>query len=388
MAEKDKLHQTMRIDLIPEVPTEPVKGKKKRVVLAPPTRKLRRRPAPATPAEKVSDYDQLLQSLYDAAIIADLDGKVLDVNLRAEEFLLYTRDELKGISLSDVVSGADADLMAQLEQNLETSRFGLINAYCIRKDGTYFPAEIAVNRLSIRGTQLCFFLRDITLRKQEQEMLMTEHNAIQNAVNGIAIVDLESRVEYINPAVLEMWAYTDMEEVRTYDVRGLFLDQNAAGEMIAAVMDDSEHGWTADMIAVRKDGSQFHVQVSASCNRNTDGEPIGLVFSFADISDRHRAAEAEKEAERRRVMLESLGAACHHLGQPATVLLANLGIIQKRLDGADDLVKELVKTSIEAAESLGAILHKLNTVNEYKTTQYLERREGTDTEENRILDIV
>ena len=111
------------------------------------------------------------------------------------------------------------------------------------------------------------------------------------------------------------------------------------------------------------------------------------MFTFADIRDRRRAAEAEKEAERRRVMLESLGAACHHLGQPATVLLANLGIIQKRLDGAEDLVVELVKTSIDAAESLGSILHKLNTVNEYKTTQYLERRDGADSEENRILDI-
>ena len=386
MAENEKLSRTMRIDLIPEVPAEPVKGKKKRVVLAPPTRKLRRAAMPTTAATQVSDYEQLLQSLYDAAIIADLDGKIIDVNPRAEEFLQYTRDELKVLTISEVVSGADASLIGQLQGNLETSRFALIQAYCVRKDRSFFPSEIAVNKLSIQGTQLCFFLRDITVRKQAEEMLMTEHNAIQNAGNGIAIVDLESRLEYINPSVLEMWGYAEADEVLTYDVRALFLDQGAANNMIAAVMGD-EHAWTADMVAVRKDSSQFDVQVSASCNRNADGEPIGIVFSFADISDRRRAAEAEKEAERRRVMLESLGAACHHLGQPATVLLANLGIIQKRLDGADDLVRELVKTSIEAAESLGAILHKLNTVNEYKTTQYLERREGSDTEENRILDI-
>jgi len=382
----EKLSQTMRIDLIPEVPKEPVKGKKKRVVLAPPTRKLRRAPMPATATAEVSPYEELLQSLYDAAIIADLDGKVVDVNPRAEEFLQYNRDELKAMSISEVVSGADASLLGQLQENLEMSRFALIQAYCVRKDGSYFPSEIAVNKLSIEGTQLCFFLRDITVRKQSEEMLMTEHNAIQNAGNGIAIVDLEARLEYINPSVLELWGYAEAEEVLNYDVRGLFVNQDAANDMIAAVMGD-EHAWTADMVAVKKDGTQFDVQVSAACNRNADGEPIGIVFSFADISDRRRAAEAEKEAERRRVMLESLGAACHHLGQPATVLLANLGIIQKRLDGADDLVKELVKTSIEAAESLGAILHKLNTVNEYKTTQYLERREGSDTEENRILDI-
>ena len=86
-------------------------------------------------------------------------------------------------------------------------------------------------------------------------------------------------------------------------------------------------------------------------------------------------------------MLESLGAACHHLGQPATVLLANLGIMEKRLTSQDQLVNDLVKSSIEAAETLGDILHRLNTVNEYKTTQYLERTEDEDSPDNRILDI-
>ena len=85
-------------------------------------------------------------------------------------------------------------------------------------------------------------------------------------------------------------------------------------------------------------------------------------------------------------MLESLGAACHHLGQPATVILANLGIMERKAENADPALQELVRMSIEAAETLAEVLHKLNTVNEYRTTQYLER-EGEDSEENRILDI-
>jgi hypothetical protein len=133
------------------------------------------------------------------------------------------------------------------------------------------------------------------------------------------------------------------------------------------------------------DGVAFDVQISAARNRNADGESVGCVFSLVDISDRKRAEDAERELERRRVMLESLGAACHHLGQPATVLLANLGIIQKRWEIDDEVVMELVQGSITAAETLGDILHKLNTVNEYRTTAYLERPDGSDFPENRIL---
>jgi len=56
-------------------------------------------------------------------------------------------------------------------------------------------------------------------------------------------------------------------------------------------------------------------------------------------------------------------------------------------DTQDPLVKELVTSSITAAEALGDILHKLNTVNEYKTTHYLDGRDDPDAVGNRILEI-
>jgi len=170
------------------------------------------------------------------------------------------------------------------------------------------------------------------------------------------------------------------------DVRDLLSDRDAASEMIGTVMGNGDT-WSGEMVGLRNDASEFNVAVSAVCNRNADGDTIGMVFSFVDVSDRMRAEEATREAERHRVMLESLGAACHHLGQPATVLLANLGIIQKKLNSGDDIVPKLVQTSIDAVKSLGKILHKLNTVNEYKTMHYLGRGEGTDAEANRILEI-
>jgi len=61
----------------------------------------------------------------------------------------------------------------------------------------------------------------------------------------------------------------------------------------------------------------FDVQVSASCNRNSDGTIIGLLFAFVDISGRKRAQTAEREAERNRAMKESLLAACYQVGNLA-----------------------------------------------------------------------
>ena len=232
-------------------------------------------------------------------------------------------------------------------------------------------------------------MRDITLRRQAEEMLRTEHNAIQNAGNGIAVADVGARLEYVNPAVVTMWGMRDAESVVGTDVRTLLGTADEVETMLNAVLRDLVP-WTGEVATRRHDnGVEFHVQISAAPNRNSDGEPVGVVLSFVDTSDRQRAERAMRETERQRVMLESLGAACHHLGQPATILLANVGILKRKLEGInDDVVVELVQSSHEAAETLGEILHKLLAVNTYKTVPYLEKDERSQNgREDRILDI-
>ena len=235
---------------------------------------------------------------------------------------------------------------------------------------------------------LCFFIRDITLRRQAEEMLRTEHNAIQNSSNGIAVIDLNTDIEYANPAIARMCGLESSDELLGRSICDLFADRDTMFGMLQEVVEKQE-SWIGEMKGRGGDeGEEVDIQVSAACNKNSDGEVVGVVISLLDIADRKKAEEAMREAERHRVMRESLGAACHHLGQPATVLLANLGIMQRKLDGSgDEMVAELVKSSIEAAETLGEILHKLNTVNEYKTTRYLDRPDGVDSDENRILEI-
>jgi PAS domain S-box-containing protein len=382
--DKEKLSQTMRIDLIPDTPAEPQVGKKRRLVITSPNR-MRRAKARTAELNSDSRYHELLQSIYDAALICDLEGNIVDANARAIEFLLYGRTELVDMTVFNVISGADESLIHTLCDNLEDERYTLIQAYCRRKNATLFPAEIAVNKLNLGEMHLCFFLRDITWRRQAEAMLRTEHNAIQNAYNGIAVADIEAKLEYVNPAVARMWGYDGPADLLETDVRDLLCDVDKASEMIGSVMGDGAD-WTGEMLATGRDGQEFDVAVSAVCNRNSDGDIVGMIFSMADVSDRKAAEVAQRENEQHRVMLESLGAACHHLGQPATVLLANLGIIQKKLASGDDVVPKLVDSSIEAVKTLGQILRKLNAVNEYKTTYYLGD-ENDESAQSRILEI-
>jgi hypothetical protein len=144
--------------------------------------------------------------------------------------------------------------------------------------------------------------------------------------------------------------------------------------------------WRGEMNVAKLSGDKLDLGVLAACNRNSDGDTVGIVFSFTDLSDRKRADDAIRKADRQRVMLESLGAACHHLGQPATVLSVSIGVIKSQLSSEDTLINELVDTSVKASERLGDVLRKLNEVNVYRTTSYLNA-DSESRSTGRILDI-
>jgi len=378
----------MRIDLIPDVPKEASEGdSQRRVVVSSGASRRNQTDLSSPDADAAGDsrYHELLHSIYDAALITDMQGVIAEVNTRAVEFLQWSREELVGVAIEDVISGADASLIETLAENLKKERYTLIQAHCMREDGSLFPAEIAVNQFRIGEGNLCFFLRDITIRRQAEEMLRTEHNAIQNAANGIAIADLASNLEYVNPAFALMLGHESPESLSGVDVRTVLGAGEVIDEMLEAVLINGE-AWNGEITAQKPSGETVDLGVHATCNRNSDGDTVGIVFSFTDLSDRNRAEEAVRESERQQVMLESLGAACHHLAQPATVLMANLGIIKPRLNTSDQLVTDLIDNSLEAVTRLGDVLHKLNEVNEYRTTRYV----GSDSDSSTtsmILDI-
>ncbi len=383
-----QLSRTMRIDLIPDVPSKPEGDARTRLQFT------KRSGAPVLrnprlePRREDSHFQRLLQHLYDAAVLTDLTGRILDVNVRAEEFFRCGKADLLDADISEVIHGADETVVQTVSENLENERHTLIQAYCSRRDGSLFPAEIAVSKLNIGEVMLCFFIRDITIRRQAEEMLITEHNAIQNSGSGIAVVDLEGLVEFANPTMERMWRCPEHDGLLGMNLRDLMVDRDAAERMMRELLQGDTISWVEDMRARRLDASEYFVQISGTRNRNAEGETVGCVFSLVDISDRKRAEDAERELERRRVMLESLGAACHHLGQPATMLLGNLELLKERLPDTDADTQKLVQGSLDAMERLSAVLRRLTAVNEYRTTRYIHGGENqTEDGGERILEI-
>jgi len=289
--------KTVRIDLMPEVEG---RGPSSRDVLTPDhlvkaAWSTRQRQSAATAAATRSRYEELLQSVYDAAVITSSSGRILEVNGRAVEFLRHERSALCAMSFIDVLDGADETLMKSISDTLEQERFALLQAYCRRRDGSSFPAEIAVSRLSGGKVRLCFFIRDISVRRQTEEMLRTEHTAVQTCGSGIAITDVEGLLGYVNPAFVRMLG-SDSEALLHGDIRMVLGDSDVVSELMESALGDDQT-WMGELEIVNADNEPLFIQISATCSRGADGDPWGIVFSFADITPHKRAEEALEAAQ-------------------------------------------------------------------------------------------
>ena len=101
-----------------------------------------------------------------------------------------------------------------------------------------------------------------------------------------------------------------------------------------------------------------------------------LTRAIGNVVEKRRLRDAVERqrselmaAERQRVMFESIGAACHHLGQPTTVLSAYLQLMQRQEQ--DPALLAMVNNSLDSVQAIADVLDRLRNVNAYRTEPYL-----------------
>ena len=80
--------------------------------------------------------------------------------------------------------------------------------------------------------------------------------------------------------------------------------------------------------------------------------------------------EVKLEADRQRIMIESIGAMCHHLGQPATVLSMCLYALKNNPSSED--APRILADCETAFNAMAETLDKLRTTVNYRSESYLD----------------
>jgi PAS domain S-box-containing protein len=137
-------------------------------------------------------YRGLLEAAPDAMVVVDGRGEIVLLNVQAEKQFGYSRDELLGQPVTNIIPEGFAErIIADDLRSAEAALAQVIGTglelVALRKDGTEFPIEIMLSPLeSAEGILVTAAIRDISARKAAAAALLqkVEELARSNAELG------------------------------------------------------------------------------------------------------------------------------------------------------------------------------------------------------------
>ncbi len=152
------------------------------------TSAIKRKQALADLERSEANYRDIFEGVQDAIFVQSLDGRILDVNLRACEMYGWDREEMLTKTVLDLVpEGHPVVLPAELlERGTVENVFETIN---VRASGETFPVEITTRIQQLFGEQaMLVVVRDVTEARQAQKRahLQDRLAAVGQLAAGIA----------------------------------------------------------------------------------------------------------------------------------------------------------------------------------------------------------
>jgi PAS domain S-box-containing protein len=261
-----------------------------------------------SPTEIVLSARVLLEAAPDAMVVVDPLGEIVAANMQAEKMFGYTRAQLLGKSLGELIPPKYRASHKQHREaffrapQVRTMGVGL-KLFALQNGGTEVPVDISLSPLVIEsGTFVIASIRDVTehrlteaaLRESEERLRMAtqagkmfayEWNAatdkIAHSEGGASILG-EDQGTHTGQHILTMLPEEDRERLIA---GGTQLSPEKPYLQISHRM-------------VRSDGTMIWVEQSSRAYFDEHGKLLRIVGMLADITDRVGAQEALRQKER------------------------------------------------------------------------------------------
>ena len=198
----------------------------------------------------------LVEQAADAFFLIDHQGRIVDVNQRACDSLVYARAELLRLTVADIdpvrITSGTGDPLPSGE------------GVHVRKDGSTFPVDVRSGPFEWQGgSALLALVRDIVERKEEQEALAVLAKFSSESTNPVLRFGADGTVLYSNTAgdpLLTEWG-TQVDGVAPEAWWGMVRDTIDSGQTAQAEVALGSRWLSVDLVPV---GSAGYVNMYGS----------------------------------------------------------------------------------------------------------------------------
>ncbi|MFA5863741.1 MAG: PAS domain S-box protein [Phycisphaerae bacterium] len=256
-----------------------------------------------------ANYRAIFDAFNDVIIVHDLQtGQIVDVNQRVSEMYGYQANELRGVSLDQLIPQGNPPYTIHCAmEKIQKAAQGepqLFEWKAIQKSRRQFWVEVSLKCAVIGGkARVLAVVRDIDQRKQVEAAFRESERrfkAILDNVKLVAVmVDDSCQITYANDFLLKLtdWKRQEVIGKNWFDhfipleirdkIRHLFLDNLTTGDIPFHYEND----------IITRSGQTKTISWNNTLLRNTQGSIIGTTSIGEDITDRKRAEEAMRKAK-------------------------------------------------------------------------------------------
>lgn len=306
----------------------------------------------------------MLNSALDGIISIDHEGNVIEFNHSAEKMFGYTRDEVLGREMAELIvppglrSGHREGLARYLKTGVGPVLDQRLELTAIRRNGEEFPVEVSITRIEMPGPPLFTgYVRDITeakLAEQQRQETERRFRMLVEQIQDYAIfmMDPEGRATSWNVGVRRLLGYEEEEFIGLKVFKAAFTPED-----LEAGIDEAELRQAAtegrggdDRWKLRKDGSRFWASGITTALHDENGELLGFMKVMRDQTDRKRledelrkiAADLSEADRRKTEFLATLG---HELRNPLAPIRTGLEVMRLARDEPETI--EEVRLTME-----------------------------------------
>jgi PAS domain S-box-containing protein len=322
-------------------------------------------------------YRGLLEAAPDAMVVVNPTGEIVLLNVQAENQFGYSRDELIGQKVRNIIPQGFAErLIADGTRSATEALAQQIGAGIElvgrRKDGSEFPIEIMLSPLeSADGILVTAAIRDISVRKAAESHLARMEGRyrglLEAAPDAMVVVNVAGEIVLLNVRAEKEFGYSRDElvgqKVKNIIPEGFAERIIADGTRSAAEALAQQIGTGIALVGRRKDGGEFPIEIMLSPLESAEG--ILVTAAIRDITERKESdehlAKTVEELKRSNDDLQQFAyVSSHDLQEPLRIVSSYTQLLAKRYKGRlDSDADEFIAFAVDGCNRMQGLIQDL-----------------------------